>query len=137
MMDKTNKLAELYLNSLLKISDQDEESAQMFLENEGIDTDSLVSKSLKNISKYEYALMEKAAGNRQQDLLEKVIEKITLLMQKAPERVTAIIDSIIQPRVPVFRFRNTSYCSDISDIFDMVDPEQILEKLNALENELS
>jgi len=136
-MNRVKKIADLYLNSLLKISDQDEESAQKLLENEGINAVSLVNKTLKNINTYEFALMEKAAANHQQALLEKVIEKISILMQKAPERVTAIIDSIIQPRVPVFRFKNTSYSSDISEVFDMIDPVQLFEKLIALERELN
>ena len=135
-MDKAKKIVNLYLNSLLKISDQDEDVSQNLLANEGIDTTNLVNKTLKNIHNYEFALMEKIAADRQQALLETVIEKISMLMLKAPERVTAIINSIIQPRIPVFRFKNASYSSDISEVFDMIDPVQLLEKLNALELEL-
>jgi len=135
-MEKINKIEDLYLNSLLKISDRDEESTQKLLENEGIDTVSIVNKTLKNIGNYEFALMEKIAANQEQQLMGVIMEKINSLMHKAPERITALINSFVQPHAPAFRFKSASYGDDISEVFGLIDPLQLLDQLTAIEQEL-
>jgi hypothetical protein len=121
---------------LLKISDQNEESAQKLLENEGIDTVSIVNKTMKNIGNYEFSLMEKAAANQEQQLMGIIMEKINSLMQKAPERITALINSFVQPHAPAFRFKSASYSEDISEVFGFIDPIRLLDQLKAIEQEL-
>ncbi|MGY4540026.1 hypothetical protein ACVW0P_004468 [Mucilaginibacter sp. UYNi724] len=136
-MDRVKKIADLYLDSLLKISEQDEETTQQLLENEGINTTALVTKTLKNIRNYEFALMEQAATEQQQELLDTIMEKIDALMLRVPEQIKAIINSFIQPRMPVFSFKPKSYKSDISAVFNMIDAVQLLEKLKAIERDLN
>ncbi|WP_295801232.1 hypothetical protein [Mucilaginibacter sp.] len=135
-MEKINKIEDLYLNSLLKISDQDEETTQKLLENEGIDGVSIVNKTLKNIENYKFALMEKIAANQEQQLMGIIMGKIDTLMQKVPERITALINSFVQPHAPAFRFKSASYSEDISEVFGLIDPLLLLDQLTAIEQEL-
>lgn len=135
-MNKAKKIEEVYYNSLLKISSQNEDVTQALLEKNGVNTINLVSKTLKNISNYEFALMQTAVGERQHQLLETLMDKIASLLIKAPERAMEIINSFVQPRIPSFRFKSNSYTSDISEIFDMIDPITLIEKLEAIEKEI-
>ena len=136
-MNGVNKIDNLYLKSLLDISDKDEETTSELLKSEGIDPEHLVNDTLRKINSYEFELTKKVALQKQTELLEKITNKIADLVQRVPERVTEAINSLIHPRVPAYRFKPANYTSDISEIFELIDPVLLLEKLEAIEQELS
>lgn len=136
-MNRAEKIEELYLNSLLKISEQDETVAQVLLESEGIDNDLMVGKTMKNIKNYEYALTEKIAAQKQEQLMETLIFKISMLMEKVPQRITTLLNAFVQPHIPAFRFKSASYTSDLTDVFGSIDPLKLLEELESIEQEIN
>ena len=135
-MDKGKKITAIYLNSLLSISDKDEEITSQLLKNEGVDPEHLANDTLRKINNYEFALTKKVSAIKKEELLEKIMTKVASLLEKAPERVAAIMNGIIYPQVPAFRFKPASYTVDVADIFDTIDPYLLLEKLEALEQEI-
>jgi hypothetical protein len=134
-MDRVKKIHDLYLNSILDISENDEESASQLLQNEGINPDRLVNDTLRKINGYEFELMKKVAAREQESLFNVVTEKIARLMDKAPERIIALVNSFVQQRVPAFNFKGIAHDSDIAAIFDQIDVVALLERLDALEKE--
>ena len=136
MNEQHNKVVrEIYFDTLLALSQNDEEIASELLNLNGMDPDRLVSRTLKNIARYKATLNMQPDAAGRDELLALIQERIVQLMQTAPEKVKALLEGFFGQRKVVYAFKRAKTPADrvALEAISGQDLLQLLDDLNQLD----